>query len=350
MIKTLLEYQASVFAVDVGNYSILSNHQHLIARTRPDIAATRSDEQVAWRWKLAWPTWIDGQWIREPTDQEIEEVLSQRDRIAKLRANLASLSCFMARWKEPIAKLANGESGTTGHYYEQRFGSRELVDDAGNLCGNVYLDVNQLKAGVARSLDESTCSPIYDRIQAWRQREIQKSVEKFQATAREGYVLGTADMEPLLADCFLSPIDDRGPLLLVDAWGACRTPPPTAGETIVIPVESSSPSESSTPAQESPENDFSATAPPAESSQEQPLVRSSGETPDTATRKSPDRSTPTRKIHHHLQRLRRRRASDHPFLGISREQYLQIVQLTAERLGSQRSEPPPAQLDTLLRR
>ena len=38
-IKSLLKYQASVFAVDLGNYSILSNQQHLIVRTRPDIAA-----------------------------------------------------------------------------------------------------------------------------------------------------------------------------------------------------------------------------------------------------------------------------------------------------------------------
>ena len=38
-IKSLLQYQASVFAVEVGNYNILSNHQHLIVRTRPDIAA-----------------------------------------------------------------------------------------------------------------------------------------------------------------------------------------------------------------------------------------------------------------------------------------------------------------------
>ena len=99
-IKTLLEYQASVFAVEVGNYSILSNHQHAILRTRPDIAATWSDEEVAWRWKLAWPTWQDGQWVREPTDEEVQEILSQPDRIPILRSNLADLSWFMARWKE----------------------------------------------------------------------------------------------------------------------------------------------------------------------------------------------------------------------------------------------------------
>jgi len=91
-IKTLLEYQASVFAVDIGNYSILSNHQHAIARTRPDVVATWSDEQVAWRWKLAWPSWQDGQWVCQPSDQEIEETLNHPQRIPQLRANLASLS------------------------------------------------------------------------------------------------------------------------------------------------------------------------------------------------------------------------------------------------------------------
>jgi hypothetical protein len=36
-IQSLLQYQGSVFAVDIGDYSILENHQHAILRTRPDI-------------------------------------------------------------------------------------------------------------------------------------------------------------------------------------------------------------------------------------------------------------------------------------------------------------------------
>ena len=120
-ITELLKYQASVFAIDVGNYSILSNHQHLICRTRPDIAAKWTDEEVAWRWKLAW--------LREPTDEEVEEVLANAARLPQLRANLCSLSWFMARWKEPIAKMCNKEMKHKGHHYEQRYGSREILDD-----------------------------------------------------------------------------------------------------------------------------------------------------------------------------------------------------------------------------
>ena len=44
VIEKLLEYL--IFAVDIGNYNILSNHEHLLVRTRPDIAQTWSDEEV----------------------------------------------------------------------------------------------------------------------------------------------------------------------------------------------------------------------------------------------------------------------------------------------------------------
>ena len=152
-IKKLLQYQAGIFACDIGNYSILSNHQHLIIRTRPDIAETWSDEEAAWRWKMAWPKWTDGEWVREPTDQEVQEVLDQPDRIPILRKNLASLSWFHARWKEPIAKLCNAEMNRKGHFFEARFGSRELLDEGAILCCSVYVDLNQIKAGMADSSD-----------------------------------------------------------------------------------------------------------------------------------------------------------------------------------------------------
>ena len=106
-IEELIRYQTSIFCVEVGNYTVLSNHQHLICRTRPDLVGLLSDEQVAWRWKMAWPQWVDGCWIREPSDQEIEELLLNSPKIAKIRQALGSLSWFMARIKEPIARLAN---------------------------------------------------------------------------------------------------------------------------------------------------------------------------------------------------------------------------------------------------
>jgi hypothetical protein len=35
---------------------------------------------VAWRWRLAWPAYVEGQWLRQPTDEEIGEILARPER------------------------------------------------------------------------------------------------------------------------------------------------------------------------------------------------------------------------------------------------------------------------------
>ena len=66
-IEDLLAYQARVFAIDVGNFSVLSNHAHAILRTRPDLTASWTPEELAQRSKLAWPEFVDG--MSRPTLQ-----------------------------------------------------------------------------------------------------------------------------------------------------------------------------------------------------------------------------------------------------------------------------------------
>jgi hypothetical protein len=41
---------ASVFAIDCLTFAVLSNHLHLILRSRPDIVRGWSDQEVAKRW------------------------------------------------------------------------------------------------------------------------------------------------------------------------------------------------------------------------------------------------------------------------------------------------------------
>ncbi|MCP4375382.1 MAG: hypothetical protein GY794_04295, partial [bacterium] len=154
-IEELLKYQAKVFAVDVGGFHLLDNHKHSTLCTRPDIAETWSDKEVAWRWKMAWPKWKKGQWTREPTDKSIAEVLSRGpEAIQKIRENLSCLSWFVARWKEPVARLVNDEEKSSGHMWAERFGCRELTDDGEILTSSVYNDLQQVKCGAADSLAE----------------------------------------------------------------------------------------------------------------------------------------------------------------------------------------------------
>jgi REP element-mobilizing transposase RayT len=217
-LEELLEYQAGVFAVDVGSYSILSNHIHAVLRTRPDIAAAWSAEEVAIRWKKAWPRFDGSCWSRDPTEEEVLELLVQPDKIATIRENLSSLSWLMARWKEPISRLCNTEMETSGHFWEARFGSRELIDEAAVLTCSMYVDLNQVKAGQAPSLVDSQHSSIRKRILAAQHREAEESREAFQHEKRsEKFPFPVSAAERLFEDCWLSPIDQEGPLITGEA-------------------------------------------------------------------------------------------------------------------------------------
>jgi len=397
-ISLLLKYLASVFAVDVGNYSVLSNHQHLIARTRPDISAKWSDEEVAWRWKLAWPNWRDGKWTRTPTDQELQELLADQAKIPKLRENLASLSWFMARWKEPIARMANAEMECRGHFYEQRFGSREVLDDAGNLCTNIYVDLNQIKAGMAGSLEACDNSAIRDRLRAWRQEQVKEAVEAFQTDGTHGFSLESGDAEQLIADCYLAPIGDVGPTMPQPATIRLRSTdiPSATAELASPPQPSTTESQDTQTAQcddseplrensqgatvqvvgnaidsstnSSPASEASAATIPTDAvlsvstattttSPDLATVAASDSTESaeppsaTATAATARRSlrrgrppspkpTPTFKMHERLQFGRRSRPSDSVYLAIPRQQYLAVVLWTAEQFLAKRSDAP----------
>ena len=54
-IRARMERLASVFGMDVLTYAILSNHLHLVARTRPDVVREWSDSEVALRWLRIFP-------------------------------------------------------------------------------------------------------------------------------------------------------------------------------------------------------------------------------------------------------------------------------------------------------
>ena len=71
-IRRRLEFLASVFAIDCLTFSVMHNHLHLVLRSRPDVLATWTDEEVASRWLRLFPKRRnkDGS-PAEPTDVEL---------------------------------------------------------------------------------------------------------------------------------------------------------------------------------------------------------------------------------------------------------------------------------------
>jgi len=138
---------ADIFAVAIHAYAVMSNHLHLCVYIDPREPARWSDESVARRWLgLSANPPQDGEQWRVHT----QALLSQPARLAQLRERLGSLSWFMRYLKEPLARQSNREDQCTGHFWEGRFHLLDALDDEAVLSQMVYVDLNPMRAGLAR--------------------------------------------------------------------------------------------------------------------------------------------------------------------------------------------------------
>ena len=60
----------------------------------------------------------------------------------------------MKRLKQPIARRANEESGTTGHLWDQRFHSGPLLSEVALAAAMAYVDLNAVRADIAERIVE----------------------------------------------------------------------------------------------------------------------------------------------------------------------------------------------------
>lgn len=164
-----LRQLAAVFAIDVCAYAVLENHYHTILRTRPDIVARWSDHDVATRWVTLFPRRCSSRKSPVPTiEQQIRALTDCPERIAVLRNRLCSLSWFMGRLNEFIARAANKEDDVKGRFWESRFKCQALLDEAAIAACMVYVDLNPIRAGLAPTPEESDFTSIQQRIRAWQ--------------------------------------------------------------------------------------------------------------------------------------------------------------------------------------
>ena len=120
-IRDRFEFLASVFGIDCLTYTVLSNHLHIVLRSRPAVVKAWSDEEVARRWCRLFPKKRDdaGQPI-EPTQAELNMVLVP-EKLAQVRLRLSDISWWMRCTAENIARRANKDDKTTGRFWQGRF-------------------------------------------------------------------------------------------------------------------------------------------------------------------------------------------------------------------------------------
>lgn len=159
-----LEHLASIFAIDCLTFSIMSNHTHQILRSRPDIAATWDDREVARRWLRITPKRDSRGQPREPNEAEINSLLNDPVQLAEIRVRLSDVSWWMRFFSHYIAVRSNQEDELSGHFWEARFGSEVLESDASILACMIYVDLNPIRAGMSTTPEESDYTGAKERI------------------------------------------------------------------------------------------------------------------------------------------------------------------------------------------
>lgn len=162
-----LRLLAGCFGIDVLAFAILSNHFHVVLRNRPDVVAEWSDEEAASRWlRLCPQRRLPSGEPAEPSDGEIGMIVRSPARLAEIRLRLSSMSWFMRMIAEPIARRANQEDAATGRFWEGRFKSVKLCDEAAILACCAYVELNPIRAGIASTPEASDFTSVQRRLQA----------------------------------------------------------------------------------------------------------------------------------------------------------------------------------------
>ena len=163
-----LHHLVQIFAVELHGYSIMSNHFHLCIYYDPQVHLAWTDEEVADRWLALCPPRTSKKKGASSAllSEQKTALLSDARRLAHVRKQLGSVSTFMKFLKQPIARRANAEEKTSGHFFEQRFWSGALLTDRAVKSAMLYIDLNPSRALIARCVEDIKHCGITERLMA----------------------------------------------------------------------------------------------------------------------------------------------------------------------------------------
>ncbi len=201
-IEDQLKLLAANFGIDLLSFAILSNHFHLILRSRPDVVGTWDDSEVARRWLMLCPIRKKkDRSAEEPNGFELNSVRNDPDKLATIRKRLSDVAWWMRLLCQNIGTRANHEDKQVGKFFQGRYRAVRILDEETLLACAAYVDLNPIRAAMAETLETSEFTSVQRRMQSLPQ---------------------TANSIPIRSgapvDTFLSPltIDEKN-----DSIGAC---------------------------------------------------------------------------------------------------------------------------------
>jgi REP element-mobilizing transposase RayT len=177
-VEARLLYLSQIFAIDVCAYAVMSNHTHVVLHINAKQAKSWDLDEVLNRWhELHHGTYLTQAYMDDAKRCELDEAQLQAvEDIAKVyQSRLCDLSWFMRELNEHIAREANKEDQCTGRFWEGRFKSQALLDEAALAACMAYVDLNPIRAQIAKTPETSNHTSIAKRLHAFKHQSPQPS-------------------------------------------------------------------------------------------------------------------------------------------------------------------------------
>ena len=155
---------ADIFAIDICSYAIMSNHYHVVLHVNKAQAKAWQYDDVIHQWHRL----FSGNALSQAYVKGKHQGKAERDALNELvvvwRARLMDISWLMRVLNEDIARQANHEDKCSGRFWEGRYKSQALLDEAALAACMAYVDLNPIRAAMAKAPETSDHTSIKRRI------------------------------------------------------------------------------------------------------------------------------------------------------------------------------------------
>jgi REP element-mobilizing transposase RayT len=180
-----LLFLASVFAIDIAAYAVMSNHTHVVLYVDKDLADNWSMREIIERWHgLHKGTLLTQKYMLNDRLTE-GELFSLEETVEVYRQRLYDISWFMRNLNEYIAREANKEDECTGRFWEGRFKSQALLDESAVLACMAYVDLNPVRAKMNATPETSKHTSIFQRTEGIKDSKQPTTLMRFVGNHRQ---------------------------------------------------------------------------------------------------------------------------------------------------------------------
>jgi hypothetical protein len=191
-VEKRLLFLSSVFAIDLCAYAVMSNHVNVVLHVDVKQTQTWSDVDVVQRWhRLHKGTLLTQMLDRGDTIGEGQR-LTLDNTVTEYRRRLHDISWLMRNLNEYIARRANKEDECTGRFWEGRFKSQALLDEAALLSCMAYVDLNPIRTKIAKTPETSKHTSIKKRLESIKQNTPTHSLMPFVGNEKQDMPKGIA--------------------------------------------------------------------------------------------------------------------------------------------------------------